>query len=60
MYKRSVQVTALARRERKVKEGKGKGNSKKEIVHPFNKRDDKVKNSGVKHISFLRGLAINQ
>ena len=60
MYKRSVQVTALARRERKVKEGKGKGNSKKKIVHPFNKRDDKVKNSGVKHISFLCGLAINQ
>lgn len=56
MYKRSVQVTALVRRERKVKEGKGKGNSKKK----FNKRDDKVKNSGVKHISFLHGLAINQ
>ena len=31
MYKRSVQVTALARRERKVKEGKGKGNRKKKL-----------------------------
>ena len=33
MYKRSVQVTALARRERKVKEGKGKGNRKKKKLY---------------------------